>query len=169
MPKRKLAAVTAAVAASASGAVVPTGPIRASCWLLKSEPSDYSISQLAAEGTTVWDGVRNAVARKNLRAMAAGDRCLFYHSSCKQIGVVGEATVCRTAYPDPADAKWAVVDIRFEMAWDELVSLEKLKSFKETSLQGMALFSQSRLSVQPVSTEHFEFIQGLGRGAPGSA
>ena len=132
MPKRKLAVATAAVAAGAGAAVVPptAGAVGAGCWLLKSEPSDYSISQLASEGTTVWDGVRNAVARKNLRAMAVGDRCLFYHSSCKQIGVVGEASVCRTAYPDPADEKWAVVDIRFVAAWDELVSLEKLKGFK---------------------------------------
>ena len=74
-----------------------------SFWLLKSEPSDYSIQQLAKDATTVWDGVRNAVARKNLRAMGEGDRCLFYHSSCKLVGVVGEATVIRTAYPDPAE------------------------------------------------------------------
>ena len=159
MSKRKLASI-AAVAASASATNL-AAPSRASIWLLKSEPSDYSISQLKEEVTTVWDGVRNPVARKNLRAMAEGDVCLFYHSSCKAVGVVGEATVVRTAYPDPADPKWAVVDIKFTEQWDERVSLDLLKEHKEAALDGMVLFRQSRLSVQPVSKEHYEFIRSL--------
>ena len=73
----------------------------------------------------------------------------------------GEAAVVRTAYPDPEDPKWAVVDIGFLEEWDERISLDLLKQYKETSLSGMVLFRQSRLSVQPVSEEQYKFIRSL--------
>ena len=125
-------------------------------WLLKSEPDDYSIDALKREGSTCWDGVRNAVARKNLRLMKLGDECLFYHSSCgKNVGVVGTCRVQRTAYPDPADEKWSVVDVAFSSKLEIPILLPLLKEKKDGKLSGMALFSQPRLSVQPVSTEHY--------------
>jgi len=68
---------------------------------MKSEPDDYSISQLQTDGTTEWDGVRNYAARKHLRNMMVGDKCFFYHSSCKVPAIVGTCTVVRTAQPDP--------------------------------------------------------------------
>merc|ERR1712224_809534 len=128
-------------------------------WLLKSEPDDYSIEQLEKDGSTVWDGVRNPVARKNLKAMRVGDRCLFYHSSCgKKVGVVGECRVSRAAYPDPADAKWCVVDVEFGARHQALLTLERLKAESDGALSGLALFKQPRLSVVPVSAEHHATI-----------
>ncbi|EOD41635.1 hypothetical protein EMIHUDRAFT_58527, partial [Emiliania huxleyi CCMP1516] len=120
-------------------------------WLIKSEPADYSIAALRVEGRTVWDGVRNPTARKHLRAMQVGDQCLFYHSSCKQIGVVGLATVCRAHYADPADQAWAVVDVEYQDTYRQIISLDALKQHRDGALAGMALFKMSRLSVQPVS------------------
>ena len=128
-------------------------------WLLKSEPDDYSIDMLQRDGFTCWDGVRNVVARKNLRAMLQGDSCLFYHSSCgKNVGVVGTCTVKRTAYPDPADAKWAVVDVEFGAKFSQPLLLPALKAEQDGRLSGMALFRQPRLSVQPVSADHYNEI-----------
>ena len=74
-------------------------------WLFKSEPDEYSIDDLRNEpaGVGVWDGIRNYQARNFLRdQVAVGDEVLFYHSSCKQVGIAGTAEVVRAAYPDPA-------------------------------------------------------------------
>ena len=117
--------------------------------------------KLETDGQTTWDGVRNALARKNLRAMRLGDSCLFYHSSCKDVGVVGEVAVVREAYPDPADEKWAVVDVRFTERWRKVVPLATLRQHATGALAGLALLSQSRLSVVPVSAQHFAFIRSL--------
>ena len=132
-------------------------------WLVKSEPSDYSIDALAREGTTVWDGVRNAQAQKHMKSMRVGDRCLFYHSSCSAIGVVGIAEVAREAYPEPGDAsnKYVVVDLRF-VSKLALVSLPTLKA--DARLSGMVLLRQPRLSVQPVERAHFDIITGANAG-----
>ena len=133
-------------------------------WLVKSEPSDYSIDALAREGTTVWDGVRNAQAQKHMKSMRVGDRCLFYHSSCAAIGVVGIAEVAREAYPEPGDAsnKYVVVDLRFVSKLAHLVSLTALKA--DARLSGMVLLRQPRLSVQPVERAHFDIITGANAG-----
>src|SRR6185437_1538302 len=73
----------------------------ANYWLVKSEPSCYSIDDLARDGKTMWDGVRNYQARNFMRdGMKKGDRVLFYHSNADPMGVVGVAEVCREAYPD---------------------------------------------------------------------
>ena len=128
-------------------------------WLLKSEPDDYSIDALLNEGSTQWDGVRNPTARKNLREMKVGDSCLFYHSSCgKNTGVVGTCLVKRAAYPDPADEKWAVVDVTNACKFKRPVLLPALKAEADGRLQGLALFNQPRLSVQPVSMAHYTEI-----------
>ena len=81
-------------------------------WLVKSEPSVYSYSQLQKDKRTVWDGVRNYEARNNLRAMRRGDLLLFYHSN-EDKAVVGIAKVAKQAYDDPTDetATWSVVDV----------------------------------------------------------
>jgi predicted RNA-binding protein with PUA-like domain len=100
-----------------------------SYWLMKSEPDTYSIDDLARDGRTHWDGVRNFKARNNMRAMKVGDEVLFYHSNASPPGVVGVARVCREAYPDPAQfdrkskyhdekstrekPRWDMVDVEF--------------------------------------------------------
>jgi predicted RNA-binding protein with PUA-like domain len=82
-------------------------------WLVKSEPFKYSWDDLVKDGSTYWDGVRNAQARNNLREMKIGDRVLYYHSN-EGKEVVGIAKVTRRAYPDPTtdDERWVVVDLQ---------------------------------------------------------
>ena len=111
----------------------------------------------------MWDGVRNAQAQKHMKSMRVGDRCLFYHSSCAAIGVVGIAEVAREAYPEPGDAsnKYVVVDLRFVSKLAH-VSLSALKA--DARLSGMVLLRQPRLSVQPVERAHFDIITGANAG-----
>lgn len=169
-PKRQRRAPSASTSApgSAASTAMPAAaersepdelPLRR--WLLKSEPSDYSIEQMERDGRTVWDGVRSAAARKHMRAMREGDLALFYHSSCGgAVGVVGEVEVARAAYPDPADEKWAVLDVRFVERWARRVSLAEIKA-RKAELDGLVLLSQGRLSVQPVAEEHYAIIRGM--------
>ena len=112
----------------------------------------------------MWDGVRNAQAQKHMKSMRVGDRCLFYHSSCAAIGVVGIAEVAREAYPEPGDAsnKYVVVDLRFVSKLAHLVSLTALKA--DARLSGMVLLRQPRLSVSPVERAHFDIITGANAG-----
>jgi predicted RNA-binding protein with PUA-like domain len=130
-------------------------------WLVKQEPQAYSWSAFVAEGGTAWTGVRNFQARNNLRAMAAGDLVLFYHSvSEKQ--VVGIARVERGAYPDPTaqEGDWVCVDLAPVKALDKPVSLETIKA--DPSLRAIPLVKQTRLSVFPVSKRQFERLVALG-------
>jgi predicted RNA-binding protein with PUA-like domain len=119
-------------------------------WLLKSEPSSYSWNRLVAEGHTRWDGVRNAQARNNLRAMKLGDRAFFYHSN-EGKEIVGVVEVIKTFYPDFADktGKLGMVDIKPLRPAAKSVSLSAMKTNPE--LSGLSLLKQSRLSVCPVT------------------
>lgn len=130
---------------------------KSQCWLVKSEPSSYSWEQFVSDRGTAWTGVRNNQARINLRAMQEGDRVFFYHSVVGK-EVVGIAKVTRTAYPDPtADEEgWVCVDLAPVKAVSKPVSLDRMKS--APSLEGFLLLRNSRLSVVPVSGEHFETI-----------
>jgi len=147
-------------------------------WLLKSEPSVYSIDDLAAEPgqTTLWDGVRNYQARNHLRAMRVGDQAFFYHSSCDEPGVVGVMQVVREAYPDPTafdprskyfDAKstadkprWQVVDLRYARKLRRTITLAELKS--DPALVEMPLVRRgNRLSVMPVPDSAWRHILAL--------
>ncbi|MEM8717640.1 MAG: EVE domain-containing protein [Cyanobacteria bacterium P01_A01_bin.3] len=148
-------------------------------WLMKSEPSEYSIDDLQREGTTHWDGVRNYQARNFMRdVMQVGDHVLFYHSNTKPPGVAGLATVCRTGYPDftawdtadkhydpksdPESPTWFMVDIEFAEKFFHHVSLAELKAQPE--LSGMKVVQRGvRLSVQPVEADHFELVCAMGR------
>jgi predicted RNA-binding protein with PUA-like domain len=131
-------------------------------FLIKSEPIKYSYAQLERDKRTTWDGVRNFEARNNLRAMKVGDLCLFYHSN-EGKDVVGIAKVLKEAYPDPTapEEDWSVVDIGPVKSLKNPVPLEVIKS--EPSLADIALLKRSRLSVVPVSKQHFEFILQLGK------
>ena len=131
-------------------------------WLMKSEPSKYSFAQLVRDGHTMWDGVRNFEARNSLRAMKAGDLVLFYHSN-EGKAVVGVARIKRTAYPDPTapEEDWSVVDVEPLVPFKAQVSLEAIRS--EPDLAEIALLKRSRLSVVPVSKEHFDRILKMGK------
>jgi predicted RNA-binding protein with PUA-like domain len=129
-------------------------------WLAKSEPFKYPWSRLVEEGRTAWDGVRNFEARNNLRAMAKGDRVLFYHSN-EGKEVVGVAEVARTAYQDPTtDEDWSVVDVVPLVALPKPVSLAAIKAAPE--LATMELLRRSRLSVVPVTPAEFSCILHMG-------
>ena len=131
-------------------------------WLVKSEPFKYSWDDFTADGSTYWDGVRNAQARNNLQAMARGDLILYYHSN-EGKEVVGVAKVAKTAYPDPTtdDERWVVVDLVPVRALAEPVSLQAIKADK--ALAKIPLVTQSRLSVMPIDAKAFERILALGK------
>lgn len=145
-------------------------------WLMKSEPDEFSIDDLARRKTEPWSGVRNYQARNYLREMRVGDGVLFYHSSCAEPGVVGIATVATAAYPDPTqfdpksdyfDAKatrsaprWSLVDVKFKRKLKRTIALTELKHRKE--LHGLALIRPgNRLSVLPVTPAQWNFILEL--------
>ncbi|HLV60441.1 MAG TPA: EVE domain-containing protein [Fredinandcohnia sp.] len=147
-------------------------------WLLKSEPETYSIHDLERDRVTSWEGVRNYQARNFLREMKVGDKVLFYHSSSTPPGVAGLAEVVREAYPDsfawdrkspyydPRSTEekpvWFMVDVGFVERFPELLPLPELRD--DPALEGMELLRKgSRLSVQPVSKEHFDHIVKLAR------
>jgi predicted RNA-binding protein with PUA-like domain len=128
-------------------------------WLVKTEPSTYSWQDLAREGRTVWDGVRNALARRHLETMRQGDLVLVYHSSVGK-EVVGIARVVREAYPDPKSTEWLAVDLEPVRPLAIPVSLASLKA--EPGLARLGLVHQPRLSVMPVEEAHFARILALG-------
>ena len=148
-------------------------------WLMKSEPSVFSIDDLKREGQTCWDGVRNYQARNFMRdQMKLSDRVLFYHSNATPTGVAGIAEIVREAYPDhtafdPADPHydpksdpnaptWVMVDIGYVATFPSFVTLDEIKA--EPGLAGIVVAQKgSRLSVQPVSEEHFKFLCMLGK------
>lgn len=142
-------------------------------WLMKSEPSVYSIDHLARERTSAWDGVRNFQARNHMRDMRIGDLVLFYHSSCQPPGAVGVARVCGEARVDPTqfdakddhydpksrrdDPRWSLVDVEFVEKFPALVTLETMKG--DAPLRGMLVARRGmRLSVQPVDRTHFAHV-----------
>ena len=148
-------------------------------WLMKVEPSAYSIDDLARDGSTSWEGVRNYQARNFIRdEMQVGDGVLFYASNADPSGVTGLAEIARAAYPDafawkkghtyfdaastPEKPLWYAVDIRFVERFPGIVSLETLKS--TPGLEEMVVTKRgSRLSIQPVTKREFEIVTKLGR------
>jgi len=129
-------------------------------WLIKSEPSAYSIDKLKDDKQTFWSGVRNYAARNNLKAMKKGDICLFYHSVVDP-GVVGLAKVVKEAYQDPTteETAWVAVDVAFVKKFKTPVTLAEVKQDK--ALSKMDLIRLGRLSVQTVKKEEYDHILGL--------
>ena len=129
-------------------------------WLIKSEPSAYSIDKLKEDKQTFWSGVRNYAARNNLKAMKKGDICLFYHSMVDP-GVVGLAKIVKESYQDPTtdETAWVVVDVAFVKKFKTPITLAEIKQDK--TLANMDLLRLSRLSVQSVRKEEYEHILGL--------
>lgn len=129
-------------------------------WLMKSEPGTYSWDELVRDGSTEWDGVRNAAARLHLKAMKRGDEAFFYHSG-DQRSVVGIMRVTREAAPDPGDPDWVSVKVEPVRALARPVTLKEIKA--DPRLAKMGLIRQSRLSVSPVRDEEWAAIAAMGR------
>lgn len=150
-------------------------------WLMKTEPSTFGIEQLAKapKRTTAWDGVRNYQARNMLRdEMKKGDRAFLYHSSCDVPGIAGIMKIAREGYPDPTafdpkhdhydagsdreNPRWYMVDVQLERKLKRVITLDDLRVHEKRELAGMVLLRKgNRLSITPVSEEHFEFILTL--------
>jgi predicted RNA-binding protein with PUA-like domain len=130
-------------------------------WLVKSEPSAYSWSDLVREKKTAWTGVRNFQARNNLRAMKRGDLVLFYQSVTDP-SVRGISQVVKEAYPDPTatEGDWSCVDLIPVKPFPSPVTLSAIKA--ERSLAEIWLIKQSRLSVMPMTEKEYERIVELG-------
>lgn len=128
-------------------------------WLIKSEPGAYSWDDFVKLGRDHWDGVRNYQARNNMKLMKIGDEALFYHS-VNEKQIVGIAKVVKEYYQDPTtdDDRWVVVDLVPVKKLENPVTLAQIKG--DEKLEGMALIKNSRLSVMPVSKEHYKIIMG---------
>ncbi|MEQ8288349.1 MAG: EVE domain-containing protein [Gammaproteobacteria bacterium] len=148
-------------------------------WLMKSEPSEFSIDDLKnrPKKTEPWDGVRNYQARNMMRdEMKKGDLVFFYHSNCEEPGIVGIMTVAKEGYPDhtafdpddkhfdpksdPDNPRWFYVDVKYKRKLGRTITLTELREHKP--LQKMKLLQKgNRLSIMPVSKKEWDYILGL--------
>ena len=131
-------------------------------WLVKEEPENYSYDSFVKDRTTVWAGVRNPVAQRNLREMKKGDRVFFYHTG-KEKAIIGTATVSKTAYPDPKDkaGTLVVVELAAGKPLKRPVTLAEIKADKRFA--DMPLARIPRLSVQPVTDEQWNMIEAISK------
>lgn len=145
-------------------------------WLMKSEPDTFSIEDLknSPQKTSSWDGVRNYQARNFMRdEMKQGDLVLFYHSSCKNVGIAGIAEVVKESHPDLSaldkkspyydpkatveDPRWYMVAVKWKKTFKNILELKELKN--EKSLTSMKVLQKgSRLSITPVTKEEFNHV-----------
>jgi len=150
-------------------------------WLMKSEPSVFSIDDLKTmpNQTEHWDGVRNYQARNMLRdQMKVGDRAFFYHSNCPVPGIVGLMEIVREGYPDhtafdpnskyfdeksdPRNPRWFMVDVKYSRHTERVIPLAELKTY--ASLENMPLVRRgNRLSIMPVSESEWHTILSVER------
>jgi predicted RNA-binding protein with PUA-like domain len=132
-------------------------------WLFKEEPDHYSYADLERDKATLWDGVTNNLARKNLRKVQPGDRVLYYHTG-KEKAIVGEMRVTEgpAADPNSDDPKAVVVKVEAVRRWPEPLTLERIK--KEPALAQWELVRLPRLSVVPVSAEQWKQLERLKDG-----
>ncbi|HUC16207.1 MAG TPA: EVE domain-containing protein [Acetobacteraceae bacterium] len=142
-------------------------------WLVKSEPDAFGWREQVAHGTEPWTGVRNHAAKRNLMAMRRGDRAFFYHSNVGK-EIVGVVEVVREAYPDPTakeearkgakggakGGEWVAVDVKAVGPMKRPVTLAAIK--EDPAFADFLLVRQARLSVMPVSEEHWHRICELG-------
>jgi predicted RNA-binding protein with PUA-like domain len=135
----------------------------ASRWLFKTEPSAYSFDQLVRDRRTVWDGVKNALALRNLRAVAKGDEVLVYHTGDEK-AAVGIARVVRGAFPDPdaTDPRLVVVELAADRPLPQAVTLAAMRANR--ALAGFDLLRLPRLSVMPVSAAQWAEILRMAKG-----
>jgi predicted RNA-binding protein with PUA-like domain len=151
-------------------------------WLLKTEPDTFGIDHLerAPRKTTSWDGVRNYQARNMLRdQMQRGDQAFLYHSSCETPAITGIVEVVKAGYPDPTafdtkhhhhdpdsdpkNPRWYQVDVKLVRRLPRVITLSALREHAKRELSGMVLLRPgNRLSVMPVTLEHWKFINAMG-------
>ncbi|KAK7754417.1 hypothetical protein SLS62_003711 [Diatrype stigma] len=167
----------------------PADPSEKSYWLMKAEPESrfengtdvrFSIDDLASRTEPEpWDGIRNYVARNNLRAMKKGELAFFYHSNCKEPGIVGTMEIVEEHSPDlsaqdpkapyhdasskPDNPKWSVVHVQFRSKFAEPILLKELREMGKPGqpLENMQLLKQSRLSVSRVSPAEWEYLMSV--------
>jgi predicted RNA-binding protein with PUA-like domain len=151
-------------------------------WLMKTEPDAFSFDDLIAckNGTDSWDGIRNYQARNMMRDdFQLNDMVFIYHSRIPQPAIVGVAKVVKEAYPDHTaldpeakyfdeksakinESRWMMVDVKAEKHFKKHVTLHEMKELEE--LEGLAVIRKGqRLSIQPVSKEHWDIISKLGK------
>ena len=131
-------------------------------WLFKTEPSVYSFQQLQKDKKTVWDGVANNLALKNLKDIKKGDLVFIYHTG-DQKAAVGVAKALGGAYPDPSknDPKLLVVDVEAGKPLAKPVTLVEVKAHPK--LKNFDLVRNSRLSIMKVTDEHWEIMEGMAK------
>lgn len=152
-----------------------------SYWLMKTEPSTFSIDDLARapRSTTGWDGVRNYQARNMLRdQMKRGDLAFLYYSSTDVPGIAGVMEITKEGYrdatafdrkhdhydadSDAAKPRWYMVDVKLKERFARIITLEELRKHAAKELKGMVLLRPgNRLSVMPVDAAHWKFIRSL--------
>ncbi len=153
-------------------------------WLMKSEPDVFGIEHLKQmpNKTDHWDGVRNYQARNMMRdEMKKGDLVFFYHSNCKEPGIVGIMKVVKEGYPDhtafdpeekyydpgsdPDNPRWYMVDVKYQRMLKRLISLQELKAYPE--LADCPLVRKgNRLSIMPLTRQQWDFILELENHPP---
>ena len=144
---------------------------------MKSEPDVYSIDNLAKDGREMWDSIRNYQARNMMRDdMKIGDEIFFYHSNCKEPGIVGIMKVASEPYPDPVqfdkksryfdeksskdNPRWILVDVEFVRKLSRNITLTEIKA--EKSLEDIILTRRgNRLSIMPIEKKHWNKILSL--------
>jgi predicted RNA-binding protein with PUA-like domain len=133
-------------------------------WLLKTEPESYSWDDLVKKGPKgdAWTGVRNHIAKSNLKKMKKGERAFFYHTGAEK-QVVGVVEVTREHYPDPTDkgGLFVAVDVKAVAPVAKPVTLADIKA--EPKLKTMTLVRQARLSVQPVTDDEWMMVGRMGK------
>jgi predicted RNA-binding protein with PUA-like domain len=143
-------------------------------WIMKSEPHEFSIDDLKKKDVYIWDGIRNYQVRNMIRdVMGVGDRAFFYHSSSKDIGIVGEMEIVKSAYPDPTQFKatskyfdkgsnpdaprWFSVDVKFVEKFPQILTLAEIKL--NPKFDTLPLVKKgNRLSIMPITKVHYEHI-----------
>ncbi len=146
-------------------------------WLMKSEPDAYSIDDLERDGREPWDGIRNYQARNTMRdEMKIGDEIFFYHSNCKEPGIVGIMEVASEPYPDPTqfdpqskyydpksteeDPRWCLVDVAFVRKLKRTITLAEIR--ETPGLDGLILTRKgNRLSIMPIEKKHWAKLLSL--------
>jgi len=146
-------------------------------WLMKSEPGNYSIDDLKVDRVTWWDGVRNYQVRNMMRDdFRTGDLAFFYHSECKEPGIVGTMTIVSGAYADPTafdpkeqyfdpksdpeSPRWLMVDVRYKRKLKRPIPLKELRVHDELA-EMLLLRRGNRLSITPVTPDQWAFIMSL--------
>ena len=133
-------------------------------WLLKSEPGTWSWQNQLDKGEEGegWDGVRNYQASNNMKSMNLGDLCFFYHS-VKEKQILGIVKVIKLYHPDPTDltGRFGMVSVMAIKTLNKPVTLSEIKN--EEKLKGISLIRQSRLSVMPISDDHWNIILSMSK------